>query len=78
MQSGWDSWDTCSRVNSPLSRGAGEGREVSVVEGDSSNTTEGGTSEARREGMIEVLRPGNGETVGDLHYKQGCQVSYPC
>ena len=78
MQSGCDSWDTCSRVKYPLSLEAGEERrDVSEVEGGSSRTTEGGIREDLLEGTNEDRRPVNGDTVGDLH-KQRVQVSYPC
>lgn len=69
MQSGCDSWDTCSRVNSPLSLEVGEKRDVSEVEGGPSNNTEGGISEDLLEGTNEDLRPVKGDTVGDLHSK---------
>lgn len=75
MQSGCDSWDTCSRVKYPLSLEAGE--EVSEVEGGSSRTTEGGIREDLLEGTNEDRRPVNGDTVGDLD-EQRDQVSYPC
>ena len=75
MQSGCDSWDTCSRVKYPLSLEAGE--EVSEVEVGSSRTTEGGIREDLREGTNEDRRPVNGDTVGDLD-EQRDLVSYPC
>ena len=75
MQSGCDSWDTCSRVKYPLSLEAGD--EVSEVEGGSSRTTEGGIREDLLEGTNEDRRPVNGDTVGDLD-EQRDQVSYPC
>ena len=72
MQSGCDSWDTCSRVNSPLSLGGEERREVS--EG-SSNTTEGGIREDLLEGTKEDRRPVNGDTEADLHNKESSFLS---
>ena len=75
MQSGCDSWDTCSRVKYPLSLEAGD--EVSEVEGGSSRTTEGGIREDLLEGTNEDRRPVNGDTEGDLD-EQRDQVSYPC
>ena len=71
MQSGCDSCDTCSRVNSPLSLEVGEKSEVSEVEGRPSNTTEGGISEDLLEGTKEDLRPVKGDSVGDLHNSNG-------
>ena len=67
MQSGWDSWDTCSSVNM-LSLGLGERREVAEVEGGESPTTECGAMDDLREwaGASEDRRPENGDRVGDL------------
>ena len=70
MQSGWDSWDTCSSVNM-LSLGLGERSEVAEVaevEGGKSPTTECGAMDDLREwaGASEDRRPENGDRVGDL------------